>query len=82
MDISLDILRGIGGYDIIVSHNLPVKEIGTHIYWAHPFVQWLGKFFPIRPYIIGSPIEEEQALFIGNKVFVSPRMLLAIKELG
>ena len=69
-----------GGYDVVISHNLPKKEIGTHIYWAHPFIQWLGKYLPIRPYIIGGPIEEEQVLFVGNKMFVSPRAWKAMKE--
>ena len=73
-------LYGLGQFDVTVSHHLPKEVIGTHIYWAHPFVQWLGKYLPIRPYIIGGPIEQEQALIVGNRMFMSPTMWMAYRN--
>ncbi len=67
-------------YDVVISNNLQKKEVGTYIHWAHPFIQWLGKYFPIRSYKIGAPIEQEQALIIGNKMFMSPLMWQAYKN--
>jgi hypothetical protein len=69
-----------GQFDVAVSHRLPRVEVGAHIYWAHPFVQWLGKYLPIRPYVIGGPIEQEQAMVIGSRIFMSPAMWIAFKR--
>ncbi len=73
-------LYGLGQFNVTISDHLPKEVVGTHIYWAHPFVQWLGKYLPIRPYIIGGPIEQEQVVVMGNRMFMSPLMWSAFKN--
>ncbi len=73
-------LYGLGQFNVAISDRLPKEVIGTRIYWAHPIIQWLARYSPIRPYVIGGPIEQEQALIVGNRVFMSPLMWAAFKN--
>ncbi len=72
--------RTYGGYDVFISHHIRKEVIGYTIIWAHPLIQWFAKYFPIRPYTIGEPIEIDSAIFIGNKMYVSPAMYQTLKR--
>ncbi len=73
-------LYGLGQFDVSISRHLPKEVIGTYIYWAHPIIQWLARYLPIRRYVIGEPIEEERVLIVGNTMFMSPLMWMAFKN--
>ncbi len=73
-------LYGLGQFDVNVSHHLQKEEIGTHIYWAHPIIQWLAQYLPIRRYVVGGPIEQEQVVIVGSKMFMSPSMWMTFKR--
>ena len=68
-------MNSFAGYRVMTDERLPKEHIGDYIYWAHPLVQWLARFTRIRPYVIGGPIEREQAfVFGGDRLVMSSLM--------
>lgn len=75
------------GYELFSNPLIPRKHVGDEIkpIWPHELIQWIWRLFgwkvwPIC-YVRGKRIEEEQVFILGNKMFCSPAVFKAFKEI-
>lgn len=80
-------MTSLHGMDVFLSTFLPREHVGDEIkpIWPHPFVAWVERLLgrPRCPvmFVRGAKIEHDLAFRLGNKLFVPPSMMYALKNM-
>lgn len=63
---------------IFVSHILPERHVGEHIYPAHPIARVICRWLGMSPWV-HLPMYRTDAVMIGGDLFVTPAQFDAMK---